>query len=54
MSCLLGVLVGPYYAANLFDKGYTYTNMCDYVSLFVFGMVLVVLYVINVDKKGEL
>ena len=28
--------------------------MCDYVSLLVFGLVPVVLYVINVDKKGEL
>jgi len=51
LSCLLGLLVGPYYATILISKGYTFTNICDYVSVLFFTLIPIILYLLKDDDK---
>ena len=52
-SCLLGFLVGPYYATIMFSYGYTFSNLCNYISLAVFTLLPFILYLLQLDKPAE-
>ena len=50
LSCLLGILAGPYYATVLFSKGYTFTDMCDSISVSFFAAVPLILFLLETDS----